>query len=1534
MTTGSRGPRFIYISVGRGVRASVLIVTPGAPQSPPVSLGEEAVRDAYLGPHGVWAISGLGAAAAMSQQLETDERASATPTPLPEPPVAVPIDPSLFKKRSNSRSPRGGLNPGSNPGSSPGCSRSSPTGSSSSRSPRGVPNPGSSTSPGCSRSSPTGSSSSQTPAAGPSQTSSQNHGCNQRHGCWQNPGCTRPDCSHSGCDHPGCSHWGCSNPGCCRNAGSIAPGQDNSGSGGPCCGHALCCSRASQASSSHGLCSQEKGDQGHFAAAAAATSIGTCPDVDVDLSTFFIKEEPADVDPADVDPAEAGAFGGLPVLSIASVAGNADDQWGLQTTLDFEAEVKTEPIEQYYDFCESEEEQDFDAEAEYSSVEPAASRVSPEVEVLPVPAREFEVVDLEAEWEDRESPPGSPLGDKQPPPRVVVKEEAAGAAREADFSPAAARPAQPAQPGAEGVISRVKGERDRAGRSERSVKLERDHDEEAGRALLFGQQEFPDDGEEELVADEERQADSEQQERTSGRSTALYPAVSSKKLLEMKLHVATIVNVYNEMKKPRFRTFSEERASSTSPVTVTHKSRARRPHSPAGPADKRRSSHDASSKKAKRDPSASPCRRSRPSSTDTARAKKASGRDPSPSSKDAKHPKKKALAPAPASVKKRRLQGVNEEVADEPLSPPAPASVKKRRLQGVKEEPVDEPLSPPAPPAPASVKKRRLQGVKEELADEPLSPPPPAPKSKKAFAGPASVKNKKKLPVLPAAQHPTVLSPQYDGRSPLFMEDDTPRKSYSSGPAESSEKGPIRASVRPSWLESLLYSIGKWRPEWLKEARHISSKKVPPLLPNMERFDVETKHLQFDSIDEYLSHFQNALLIELWETIRKESRPSKPFLTAVESSQDKPLLGNKRKRTLTCHCGSDQKSPFRLGDLVIVGPIGKSSEPAKPHFGYIEVASRNQVVSDSVRLSVHLQEHFKKEPDFKFSFKVTLCSDDNPETVPKVLALKKLTNVYEEVELFKFLSDFAIHNMAPLVLKPYYAIRPEPVFGLKTGGDLHPLAQKPVLLSLIQDIVDYEAPSLSVVEGGPGTGKTHLVAALAQELVERKHKLNRDCYVIIAAKSNNQLDIILEKLQARNPMLSDDPKNRDPDAFRPVWLGNELRVGDRLRRNSLRQLAEKHLLKQNTEPLEKDRRALMKEIARNETKLIKMTKKNFNFPDIASATAKMKLELTLLNERIEMISSQAKDENVAFSTILKKCDILLTTFSCNFYRSKAQEAILQSNQRKHKVLIIDDASEVGEPTVIKLMVLFGITDVVLFGDTRQHTPYVSSKWARNAGLVVPLMKRYTNALKEAQCVPPARFLSRQFRMHPDVLRGINKTFYEESMKPSNDYKRYLAEVQEHQLRPYVWFNCTYFDEKKKKKNEADFVIKLLSSILSCKSYPSDSVKKPISVISFSKDINALLACTEYAKYCDVAEHISSMEYDIVILSFGPSMRLRVDRTICALTRARKSLFICGNIEDLSPKFLALFKDARDLNCTEDVTTGDIEVEDICKLIRI
>lgn len=48
------------------------------------------------------------------------------------------------------------------------------------------------------------------------------------------------------------------------------------------------------------------------------------------------------------------------------------------------------------------------------------------------------------------------------------------------------------------------------------------------------------------------------------------------------------------------------------------------------------------------------------------------------------------------------------------------------------------------------------------------------------------------------------------------------------------------------------------------------------------------------------------------------------------------------------------------------------------------------------------------------------------------LQITKVRNVYEEVEAFKFLSDFLIHDLAPLVLNPMYSRHADPEFGLKT----------------------------------------------------------------------------------------------------------------------------------------------------------------------------------------------------------------------------------------------------------------------------------------------------------------------------------------------------------------------------------------------------------------------------------------------------------------------------------------------------------------------
>lgn len=44
-------------------------------------------------------------------------------------------------------------------------------------------------------------------------------------------------------------------------------------------------------------------------------------------------------------------------------------------------------------------------------------------------------------------------------------------------------------------------------------------------------------------------------------------------------------------------------------------------------------------------------------------------------------------------------------------------------------------------------------------------------------------------------------------------------------------------------------------------------------------------------------------------------------------------------------------------------------------------------------LHVFVADYYKTEPDFKFSFKLTICSEDNPEPVPKVFSVSNFFSV-------------------------------------------------------------------------------------------------------------------------------------------------------------------------------------------------------------------------------------------------------------------------------------------------------------------------------------------------------------------------------------------------------------------------------------------------------------------------------------------------------------------------------------------------------------
>lgn len=715
----------------------------------------------------------------------------------------------------------------------------------------------------------------------------------------------------------------------------------------------------------------------------------------------------------------------------------------------------------------------------------------------------------------------------------------------------------------------------------------------------------------------------------------------------------------------------------------------------------------------------------------------------------------------------------------------------------------------------------------------------------------------------------------------------------------------------------------------------VSPDKLPMLLPNVDRFYKERRKLQFSSMEEYISYFEDGLLLELWDSLKKEHlskrfRKQHPkLLAAVDSHQNSFLLGNKSSRTYECHCGSNVKDILKMGDLVIIRDY--ETKGTKEWFAYVNNKKQTNMLSDTVTLSPNLindiEIHKKEMPHFRCRFQLLTCSDEFPEEVPKLLLVQKVKDVFEEVSMFKYLADFNNHNLAPLITEPHYTPRTEPTFRLKMcsslGGE-----QRLAAISLIQDVLHYETPSINVIEGGPGTGKTHLAAALTQELVEVKNKHNRDCYVIVTAKTNAQVNVLAEKLVALKTNAATGKS--DPDCFRAVFLGNErfLKGCETIKNISVAKLSERYMRAHDKESLIAKNTYLKKEIARTEKKISQYERyeiHNSKVANLKSHCAQRVQELALVNEQLEKFGEKA-EENVARDRILDNCDVVLTTMSGGSYWDKAKE-VFQKRPRKRVVLIVDDASEATEPTVIKLMVEFNVTDVVLFGDLKVLSPYVASKFARNAGLVIPLMERFTKALGKERCAILHRTLTKQYRLPPDILRGINKTFYCETMKPS-DAQKWI-------FKPYVWLNLTYLPETSEKyAEEASFVTQLLSGIQANNPYKTvEELKRRVRVTSFNGLLSDRLNGSSISDFCAPRE-LASFECDIMIVSVGPSSKpVRLNKVLASWTRPRKCLFVCGKFsENLAAPLLPLFKEAKLQGNLEDVTEAHTNYHSLTKLI--
>lgn len=242
------------------------------------------------------------------------------------------------------------------------------------------------------------------------------------------------------------------------------------------------------------------------------------------------------------------------------------------------------------------------------------------------------------------------------------------------------------------------------------------------------------------------------------------------------------------------------------------------------------------------------------------------------------------------------------------------------------------------------------------------------------------------------------------------------------------------------------------------------------------------------------------------------------------------------------------------------------------------------------------------------------------------------------------------------------------------------------------------------------------------------------------------------------------------------------------------------------------------------------------------------------------------------------------------------------------VVLIDESSQMTEPSSLLPIAKFGCHKLLLVGDPKQLDPAVQgSEAAHDQGLEQTLFDRLTKLGYEPTV------LRTQYRCHPVISNIANTLFYGGCLIDGISQEDRLPLVDEFPTLCFYDVSCgkdcsdsagSYYNQE-----EADFVVFLIQVLICSGVEPCN-----IGVITLYKSqmykIIAILGLTSSGMHKEVKSVLVSTvdafqggERDVIILSCVRTNNVgfidNEKRTNVALTRAKHHLLIVGNLNNLS-----------------------------------
>ncbi|KAI9556972.1 hypothetical protein GHT06_016766 [Daphnia sinensis] len=745
----------------------------------------------------------------------------------------------------------------------------------------------------------------------------------------------------------------------------------------------------------------------------------------------------------------------------------------------------------------------------------------------------------------------------------------------------------------------------------------------------------------------------------------------------------------------------------------------------------------------------------------------------------------------------------------------------------------------------------------------------------------------------------------------------------------------------------LMRVLKLWQFKWIGEQ---SRKKIlPPLLQKDISFPEEIPQLscvpvltKYGDLQSYYDIFHPLILLEMWSSLVLKSKEIKEKNCSEWKCQIQALT---KEDAFTLVRGFiileyETEAPV-TNDLVVITFTRANGEFLHP-FGFVE-SSKTIRLSKIADLDPMLMPTDKSKASYSTEVLIRVSKSYAPKNYAPgqkniICPMAKIASLTSFMELFHAQAAFNFSPLRDIILHPrpfaFQLMHSQRLFQMDY---LDPL-QTEAYLSIGQTmlITPNDQPKIALLQGFPGTGKTHVAVYIINHLVGHKlHDVRPK--ILYCAPTHAAVDEMTRRLVKMNKSLEHNARfdvlrmgtwsRLHPDIREATLEDKLMRLRTRIKqenpaRKEVRTLEQKLILQQNLKQsilkeLNQDSHSIQR-IAELEQKMAEVS------DEIETATVLLDETKKVQEEKVE------KDLQDQKHLTISQADVICTTVeTCcdtdmqNIFLGRKPDGSGKM-PRQFLCCIIDDASLCTEPQTLIPLTL-GIKKLVLIGDVELAPFALNSSVAKESRLDQSLFSRFHSflSLEGNENERTIFSLNMQHRMDHEICQWTSKYYYGNRLLTSATLKLNTP------LHAYRILDVRDGEEKSEGKSltnrpEAEVITKIVECLLQS----PDLSERTIGIVTFYEKQRILIRHLirermprDYAR-TDVrlVQDVQGTETDIVIISCVRTKILDVDKELAtlteywnvALTRATESLFICGHLKTLQTNEVL-----KDLICDAD-----------------